>query len=142
MVMTTEVAEATRKGTRRWRLRPDETEELWRAYKDKPTAEGRNRLIEVYLPLVKRTAERLYQKLPHNIELDDLVSAGIFGLRDAIVQTVHNYTIFGLITEADRTDAGHRLYAESVFDRLERVRNLKEQGMTLSEIRELLAQEE
>jgi len=34
--------------------------------------------------LVKYTAERLYSKLPDKIELDDLISAGIFGLMDAI----------------------------------------------------------
>ena len=44
----------------------------------------RNVLIERYLPLVKYIAERLLAKLPQNIELDDLQSAGIFGLMDAV----------------------------------------------------------
>jgi RNA polymerase sigma factor for flagellar operon FliA len=37
-----------------------------------------------YMPLVRYTAERLYTKLPDKVELDDLVSAGVFGLMDAI----------------------------------------------------------
>jgi RNA polymerase sigma factor for flagellar operon FliA len=37
-----------------------------------------------YMHLVKYAAERLYSKLPDKVELDDLISAGIFGLMDAI----------------------------------------------------------
>ncbi len=44
----------------------------------------RNLLMEHYLILVKYTADRIYAKLPDKVELDDLVSAGIFGLMDAI----------------------------------------------------------
>ena len=33
-------------------------------------------------------------------------------------QTIHNYTIMGLIREAKWTDGGHRLYDESVFGKL------------------------
>jgi RNA polymerase sigma factor for flagellar operon FliA len=40
--------------------------------------------MEHYRPLVKYTAERLRSKLPEKVELDDLISAGIFGLMDAI----------------------------------------------------------
>jgi RNA polymerase sigma factor for flagellar operon FliA len=40
--------------------------------------------MEHYRPLVKYTAERLRSKLPEKVELDDLVSAGTFGLMDAI----------------------------------------------------------
>jgi len=56
-------------------------------------------------------------------------------------QTVHNYTLLGLIREADRTQGGHRLYSEAVFDRLERIRGLKKDN-TLKEIRLLLDSEE
>jgi RNA polymerase sigma factor FliA len=41
--------------------------------------------MENYLPLVLHTAEKMRLNLPDNVELDDLVSAGIFGLMDAIV---------------------------------------------------------
>jgi RNA polymerase sigma factor for flagellar operon FliA len=57
---------------------------LWLEFKDQPTEDMRNRLIEHYLPIVKYTADRLYAKLPDEVELDDLISAGIFGLNDAI----------------------------------------------------------
>jgi RNA polymerase sigma factor FliA len=44
----------------------------------------RNVLMENYLHLVRYNAERVHQKLPDEVELDDLMSAGIFGLMDAI----------------------------------------------------------
>lgn len=50
-----------------------------------PEAEGiRNALMEHYLFLVKVTAERLYAKLPNQVDLEDLKHAGVFGLMDAI----------------------------------------------------------
>ena len=57
---------------------------VWREFADTRTDELRNRLIERYLPIVRYTAERLYAKLPDEVELDDLISAGTFGLVDAI----------------------------------------------------------
>lgn len=44
----------------------------------------RNVLLEHYRDLVKYSAERLHSKLPDKVELDDLISAGTFGLMDAI----------------------------------------------------------
>jgi len=44
----------------------------------------RNLLMEHYRDLVRYCAERLHSKLPDKVELDDLISAGIFGLLDAI----------------------------------------------------------
>src|SRR6201985_1640269 len=44
----------------------------------------RNKLIEYYLPLVKYNGERIWSRLPDGVELDDLISAGVFGLMDAI----------------------------------------------------------
>ncbi len=61
-----------------------EIEEVWRQFKSNGDEGLRNILIERYLPLVKYIAERLLAKLPQNIELDDLTSAGIFGLMDAV----------------------------------------------------------
>jgi RNA polymerase sigma factor for flagellar operon FliA len=59
--------------------------QTWRAYRDDPSnLELRNRLVENYLPLVKYNAERIWSRLPDGVELDDLISAGIFGLMDAI----------------------------------------------------------
>jgi len=56
-------------------------------------------------------------------------------------QTIHNYTIMGLIREAEWTQGGHRLYDESVFDRLARIMELKE-TKSLTEIRRILTNEE
>ena len=53
-------------------------------------------------------------------------------------QVIHNYTQLELIQEAKRTPAGHRLYNESVFYRLERIKKLKSKGKTLFEIRKIL----
>ena len=36
------------------------------------------------MPLVKYNAERIWQRLPEGVDLDDLISAGVFGLMDAI----------------------------------------------------------
>ena len=59
-------------------------EEYWAQYKKKPTEEVRNILVENYLALVKYTAERIHTKLPDEVDVDDLMSAGVFGLMDAI----------------------------------------------------------
>ena len=56
-------------------------------------------------------------------------------------QTIHNYTIMGLIREVQWTEGGHRLYDESVFERLSRIIELKK-TKTLWEIRQLLNNEE
>jgi RNA polymerase sigma factor for flagellar operon FliA len=58
--------------------------DVWRAFKKQRSEELRNLLMMEYLPMVKYNAERIYQKLPDEVELDDLMQAGIFGLKDAI----------------------------------------------------------
>ena len=59
--------------------------DVWNKYKaDSTNVDLRNILIERYMPLVRFNGERLRAKLPEGVELDDLVSAGIFGLMDAI----------------------------------------------------------
>lgn len=55
-------------------------------------------------------------------------------------QTIHNYTIMGLIRETQWTEGGHRLYDESVFERLSRIIELRK-TKTLSEIRRILSTE-
>ena len=58
--------------------------EVWIEYKKTRTEPLRNILMENYLHLVRYNAERIHVKLPDEVELDDLMSAGIFGLMDAI----------------------------------------------------------
>jgi RNA polymerase sigma factor for flagellar operon FliA len=64
---------------------PVDVEQLWVEFKRDPSnQELRNRLVEIYLPLVKYNGERIWARLPEGVELDDLISAGVFGLMDAI----------------------------------------------------------
>jgi RNA polymerase sigma factor for flagellar operon FliA len=84
-------AEAPKLGSSRNRMssgqpRPSEEElaQVWKTYKRTKDRNLRDVLLEVHLPLVRMIAERVLQTLPKSIELDDLMSAGIFGLMDAI----------------------------------------------------------
>ena len=61
-----------------------DVQQIWQTYATDKSTELRNRLVERYLPLVKYNAERIWSRLPDGVELDDLISAGIFGLMDAI----------------------------------------------------------
>lgn len=58
---------------------------LWFEYtKSNRSPEIREKLILEYAPLVKLVAGRLSMYLGHNVEYEDLVSYGVFGLIDAI----------------------------------------------------------
>ena len=64
---------------------PEEMLAIWKVYKaDQTQRDIRNQLVEQYLPLVKYNGERIWARLPEGVELDDLISVGIFGLMDAI----------------------------------------------------------
>ena len=56
-------------------------------------------------------------------------------------QTIHNYTLAGLIYEKRRTRSGHRLYEEDVFDRLKQIKMLQAKNYTLQQIKKILAEE-
>ncbi|MEX0702479.1 MAG: FliA/WhiG family RNA polymerase sigma factor [Planctomycetales bacterium] len=63
----------------------DDITTLWLAYKKSPDSrELRNALMERYLPLVRYNAERVWSKLPEGVDINDLISAGVFGLMDAL----------------------------------------------------------
>ncbi len=55
-------------------------------------------------------------------------------------QTIHNYTMLGLISPVERTDSGHRLYGEEVFDRIRKIEMMKIHR-TLQEIKDYLEEE-
>ncbi len=57
---------------------------LWTEYNKSKSADIREQLILEYAPLVKLVAGRLSMYLGFNVEYDDLVGYGIFGLIDAI----------------------------------------------------------
>ncbi len=57
---------------------------LWEEYSKKKSSEIREQIILEYAPLVKLVAGRLSMYLGHNVEYEELVSYGIFGLIDAI----------------------------------------------------------
>jgi len=62
----------------------DETQALWREYKQKNDQATRDRLILTYAPLVKYVAGRLGSGLPAHVDENDLVSYGLLGLIGAI----------------------------------------------------------
>lgn len=59
-------------------------EQLWERYRRTRAPELREQIIIEYAPLVKLVAGRLNMYLGYNVEYEDLVSYGIFGLIDAI----------------------------------------------------------
>lgn len=57
---------------------------LWQNYLSSKSPAAREAIILRYAPLVKYVAGRVAIGLPSNVEFDDLVSYGVFGLMDAI----------------------------------------------------------
>lgn len=60
--------------------------EIWLQYKQSALPEAKEKLVEYYLPFVRNIALGILRKLASGVELDDLVSDGIFGLLKAIEQ--------------------------------------------------------
>jgi len=44
----------------------------------------KNALSEEYLPIVRYVADKMIERLPHNVQVEDLIGAGVFGLFDAV----------------------------------------------------------
>lgn len=61
-------------------------ESTWTEYRRTGSIESRNLLLEAYLPLVHAVAGRVRAGLPSSVEHGDLVSAGVFGLVDALAR--------------------------------------------------------
>ncbi|HEX4166275.1 MAG TPA: FliA/WhiG family RNA polymerase sigma factor [Bryobacteraceae bacterium] len=76
------------------------------------SSEERDELILEHLPQVNWIATRIHEKLPPNVELDDLISAGIVGLlaavdnfdpgRNTTLRTYAEYKIRGAILDSIR----------------------------------------
>jgi RNA polymerase sigma factor for flagellar operon FliA len=58
--------------------------QLLQRYHETKEIEIRNELILLFLPLVHTLSEKIHSRLPQSIELDDIKSAGLFGLMQAI----------------------------------------------------------
>lgn len=54
-------------------------------------------------------------------------------------QTIRYYERVGLLPEPERTEAGYRLYKEEDRRRLEFIKNARNVGLTLGEVKEILA---
>ncbi len=58
--------------------------ELWMLFKKNRDPKIRDIFVKQYAPLVKYVAGKVAMGMPHNVEFDDLVGFGVFGLFDAI----------------------------------------------------------
>jgi DNA-binding transcriptional MerR regulator len=54
------------------------------------------------------------------------------------VRTLHHYDAIGLLRPSRRSESGHRLYDREDVARLQQIRSLRQLGLSLEEIRELL----
>ncbi|MFO7731148.1 MAG: RNA polymerase sigma factor WhiG [Spirochaetia bacterium] len=59
-------------------------EELWELYRKNQDPKIRDMFVKQYAPLVKYVAGKVAVGMPHNVDFDDLVGFGVFGLIDAI----------------------------------------------------------
>ncbi len=55
------------------------------------------------------------------------------------VRTLHHYDQVGLLTPANRSRAGYRLYDEKDLHRLQQIMSMRALGLSLQEIGEMLA---
>lgn len=62
----------------------EEMARLWDEYQRTRDVAIKNILSEEYLPIVRYVAEKMIERLPHNVQIEDLTSVGTFGLFDAI----------------------------------------------------------
>src|SRR5262245_35135616 len=62
-------------------------QELWQRYHQQADTHTENALVEQYLPLVRTIVGRLAMSLPDHVDQDDLRSAGLVGL----LQALRNY---------------------------------------------------
>jgi RNA polymerase sigma factor for flagellar operon FliA len=63
---------------------PADVDRLWQAYFADRSKPAFDRLVEHYRGYVENVAARVAKRLPPSVDIDDLISAGCFGLMDAI----------------------------------------------------------
>ncbi|HLF93919.1 MAG TPA: FliA/WhiG family RNA polymerase sigma factor [Planctomycetota bacterium] len=64
----------------------EEMARLWQEWVKTRDPAIKNILSEEYYPIVRYVAEKMIERLPHNVQVEDLVSSGVFGLFDAITK--------------------------------------------------------
>jgi RNA polymerase sigma factor for flagellar operon FliA len=62
----------------------EELAKLWDEFRRTRDPKIKNVLSEEYFPIVRYVAEKMIERLPHNVQVEDLVGAGVFGLFDAV----------------------------------------------------------
>lgn len=62
----------------------DALQAMWREYKRTSSVVLRNQIVEAYLPLVDYLSERIAERLPRCVDVDEVRSAGVLGLMDAV----------------------------------------------------------
>jgi RNA polymerase sigma factor for flagellar operon FliA len=65
-------------------MEQEKEDKLWVEYRRTRDPKIREAFIKQYSPLVKYVAGKVAVGMPHNVEFDDLVGFGVFGLFDAI----------------------------------------------------------
>jgi DNA-binding transcriptional MerR regulator len=79
--------------------------------------------------------------MPHDVwrEENPMYRVSEFAAKTGVtVRTLHHYDRLGLLRPSGRTEAGHRLYGERDFARLQQIVTLKFIGLPLRQIKELL----
>lgn len=61
-------------------------DELWREFKATGSSKARDELVIHYSPLVKYVASRVAVRMPNTVDHEDLASAGIVGLIEAVIK--------------------------------------------------------
>jgi RNA polymerase sigma factor for flagellar operon FliA len=59
-------------------------ESLWTEYKEHGSTNARDKLLAEYTPIVRYTAQRMAVNLPKDVQLGDLIGAGVMGLIKAL----------------------------------------------------------
>ena len=57
---------------------------IWKEFVETRDSYYRNIIMDHYLPLIKNTADRVHSLLPEEVELDDIISAGVNGCCECI----------------------------------------------------------
>jgi MerR family transcriptional regulator, thiopeptide resistance regulator len=72
---------------------------------------------------------------------DEVLKVGDLAARTGLsVRTLHHYDMIGLLSPSRRSKSGHRLYGRRDILRLQQIMSLRQIGLPLEEIREVLRQ--